>query len=121
SNWVQYMSESLAKATGTKSVMSEGVIITPQAWIPVFLTEPSKIWAWLIVFERSSLPFEIRINSLAFSTLSEFFNLAANLERSFAKPNKAFNLMSGTSLASLSASDKGRFNALAVSRMADLA
>ena len=43
SNWVQYISESFAKATGTNLVMSSGVIITPHACIPVLRTDPSKI------------------------------------------------------------------------------
>ena len=45
SNCVQYISESFARATGTNFVISSGVIITPQAWIPVLRTEPSNIRA----------------------------------------------------------------------------
>ena len=33
--------ESLAVAIGTNSVISSGVIITPQAWTPTFLKLPS--------------------------------------------------------------------------------
>ena len=42
SNCVTYMSVSFAVATGIKLVIFSGVMITPQAWVPVFLTEPSK-------------------------------------------------------------------------------
>ena len=49
SNWVTKREESLAVPTGINLVISSGVIITPQAWIPVFLTDPSKIRAWFTV------------------------------------------------------------------------
>ena len=42
SNWVHAMALSLAVATGTKLVMSSGVMMTPQAWMPVFRTLPSR-------------------------------------------------------------------------------
>jgi len=49
SNWVTNKSESFAVAIGTKFFISSGVIITPQAWIPVFLKVPSSNLACLIV------------------------------------------------------------------------
>ncbi|MCY1365885.1 hypothetical protein D9M69_527570 [compost metagenome] len=48
SNCVTYKSESFAVATGTKFVISSGVIITPQAWIPVLRRLPSNSFAWVI-------------------------------------------------------------------------
>jgi hypothetical protein len=45
SNWVTNKSESLAVATGTNWVMSSGVIITPQACVPIFLSDPSSTLA----------------------------------------------------------------------------
>ena len=56
SNCVTYKSESLAVATGTKLVISSGVIITPHAWIPVFLTEPSSTQACFTVSASRSSP-----------------------------------------------------------------
>ena len=46
SNCVQAMALSLAVATGTKLVMSSGVMITPQAWMPVLRTLPSRMRAF---------------------------------------------------------------------------
>ena len=118
SNWVTSRSASFAVVIGTWSVSGEGVIITPQAWIPVFRTLPSRILAWLMVSALKSLPSDTLISSSAMpisSLLSFCFLVLSSQPKSFA------SLVFGTSLAKRSASCNGRSNTRAASRMADFA
>ena len=50
--------------------MSSGVIITPQAWVPVFLKDPSKTFACCKVWPAKSFPLEISCNSLTWENSS---------------------------------------------------
>ena len=120
SNWVQTISESFAVATGTKLVMSSGVIITPQACIPVFRTVPSISIAFWRTSPFKSVPLKIPLNSLALLKASWlFFNSSDNRKSSIVK--SFFNEISGISLANRSASGKDKLRTLAASRTADFA
>ena len=114
----QYMSESLASATGTKLVISSGVMITPQACIPVFLTEPSRTLALFMVWASKSTPSAKFRSSFIFSTSSDL-NLSLSCASVF--PKILFSLVFGISFAILSASCNGKSNTLAVSLMDDFA
>jgi len=50
SNWVTSNWLSFWVAMGMYFFKSSGPMITPQAWVPVCLTEPSKILAYSITF-----------------------------------------------------------------------
>ena len=119
SNWVTYKSESLAVATGTKLVISSGVMITPQAWIPVLRKLPSSNCACCKVSDPKSCAAARAFNSFTFSKSSgrkAALSLASSSEKILAKL-----MLLGMSLAILSASNKGKSNTRAVSRIADLA
>ena len=95
------------------------MIITPQAWVPTFLTEPSRILAWVIVSASKSSPSEIFKSWL---TLSKSSGLNSDLSLFVSVSNIVFNLdMLGINLASLSASFNGKSKTLAVSLMDDFA
>ena len=119
SNWVQYISESFAVAIGTKFVMSSGVMITPQAWIPVLRTDPSSSRAVEIVRPSKFFCPAISLRAFALSTSS--------LPRSFSRnplsssENNLLKLISGMSFAKRSASIRGSSSTRAVSRNEDLA
>ena len=118
SNWVTKKSESFALVIGTNSEISLGVIITPHAWIPVFLKEPSKRLACFRVCADKSLELYNFFNSLTLlnsSVLSSDFNSASFFEK--ISPNFIF----GTSLEILSTSDNDRSSTLPVSLIDDLA
>ena len=118
SNWVTYKSESLAVATGTNCVISSGVMITPQAWIPVFRNEPSKTLACCMVSpERlsSSAKFLISLTRKTSSARSFSLSWASVALKIFP------SFMLGNNLAIRSASPKGKSNTRAVSRIDDLA
>ena len=118
SYWVTYKSESLAVAIGTKLVMSSGVIIIPQAWVPTFLRLPSKILAWFMVSAWRSSPDERDLSSNTFAKSSDLKS-SFNFFSSFSKIS--FNFKLGISLAILSASPNDKSNTLAVSLIEDLA
>ncbi|CAI8427210.1 MAG: Uncharacterised protein [Flavobacterium sp. SCGC AAA160-P02] len=100
--------------------MSEGVIITPQACVPVFLTDPSKMVALFMVSDSIPSPSEIVLSSLTISFSSDRrFSILLLLLSSV--PKIVFSLILGTSFASLSASNNGKSKTLAVSRIEDLA
>ena len=124
SNWVTNRSESLAKATGTKLVISSGVIITPQAWIPVLRTEPSIILACWIVWLLSSSPPPAK-SCLSSSTLGSSslrtFSLSffsSQLKRFFSESPGG---LEGTKPANRFDSCRGTSSTRAVSFIADLA
>ncbi len=105
SNWVTSKSESFEIVTGINSVISLGVIITPQACVPVFLTEPSITSACFNIFPSSVFLFFISSNS--FTSLNAFFKLVPGV--------------SGTNFAKRSVSESGKSNTRPASRMLDLA
>ena len=118
SNWVTYKSLSLAVEIGTNWVISSGVIITPHAWVPTFLREPSKTFAWLIVCPVSEFSFAIFFISLIL-TISSVLKLSLS---SLSVSEKIWlNFILGTSLAILSASGRGKSRTRAVSLIDDLA
>ena len=117
SNWVTNRSESLASITGTKLVISSGVMITPQAWIPVLRTDPSKIQACCTVLAARSCPCAIFLSSVTFGKSLPTFSLSSSSGR-----EKIFlREILGTSLAIWSASFSGRSKTRAVSLIDDLA
>ena len=105
SNWVTSISESRAVDTGTSEVNSSGVMITPQACVPVFRSDPSSMMACFKTWARKSLPFLISFSS--FTSSNAFSRVVPGL--------------SGTSLARLLASESGSSITRAQSRMEDLA
>ena len=117
---VQTITESLAVATGTKFVKSSGVIITPHACIPVFLTDPSMSFARFRTAAKRSFPSAIFRNSLA-EFKSSWFNLNLSANSKSVNENNFFKEISGTSFAKRSASCNGKSITRAVSRMADFA
>ena len=119
SNCVTNKSESLAVAIGTKFLISSGVIITPQAWIPVFLSEPSRSLACLIVSDSRLSDWDILSNWFILSK-SSALNLFLNSLWSVSKIELSLVIF-GTSLAILSASPRGKSKTLAVSRIDDFA
>ena len=123
SNWVTYKSESLAVVTGTKLVISLGVIMTPQAWIPTLRRFPSRICACWMVSPLKSSAAERLINSFILSKSSGRSTFLISASVSFINRDKLhFGGMSpGINLAILSASKSGKSRTLAVSRIADFA
>ena len=118
SNCVQAMLLSLAVATGTKLVMSSGVMITPQAWMPVLRTLPSKTLAVCKVCPSRVGCWLMALSCWIWAKPSlRTFSLRALSSRL----NIFFKEMSGTSLAKRSASPKGNSITRAVSRMDDFA
>ncbi|MCY1554032.1 hypothetical protein D9M68_905750 [compost metagenome] len=105
-------------ATGTKLVISSGVIITPQAWIPVFRNEPSKTIACSMV---SAPRFFAVARVFSSTTFSYSSGRRADFNAFSSKLNILASFIFGMSLAILSASNKGKSNTLAVSRIDDLA
>ncbi len=100
--------------------MSPGVMITPQAWIPVFLTEPSKIVALLMVSEVKSVPLAIVCSSSTI-TFSSARKLAILPLLFASSPKMFFNFTPGINFAILSASKSGKSKTLAVSLIDDFA
>ena len=109
----------MAVATGTKSVISLGVIITPHACIPVFLTEPSSILARLTVSASKSSPSEILSSWFTFSR-SSALNALLNCFSSYPKIFPSLDIV-GINFAILSASNNGKSKTRAVSRIEDFA
>ena len=103
---VTMSSESLAVLRGRCSIRLFGPMITPQAWVPVCLAEPSRVSAKMRVFFSSSFPFFLM-------SASSGTSLYASLSKI---PGR-----SGTSFANLSASGRGSLRTRATSRMALLA
>ena len=101
-------------------VISPGVIITPQAWIPVFLTEPSSIVALLIVSEIKSFPKD-KLFSSSTNCLSSDLKPATFPLLFASSPKIFFSLIKGINFAILSASKSGKSKTLAVSLMEDFA
>ena len=110
----------MATATGIKLVIFSGVIITPQACVPTFLTEPSKANAWFMVCASISDPsakFRISLtNNLSSLRRALIFEILFS-----SSPKIVANLVFGTNFEILSASCKGKSNTRAVSLIEDLA
>ena len=119
SNCVTNKSESFAVAMGTKFLISSGVIITPQACIPVFLSEPSNSLACLMVSDSRLSDWEI-LNNWFILSKSSSLNLFLN-SLWFVSKIELSLVMLGTNFAILSASPKGKSKTLAVSLIDDLA
>ena len=119
SNCVTIKSESFEFVIGIRSINGSGVIITPQACVPTFLMEPSSFIALLMVSAGKSFPLD---NSISFIALGywSFFTLFFS---SFSERLKILDneVKSGTNLAILSASKRGKSKTRAVSLIDDLA
>ena len=100
--------------------MSPGVIITPQAWIPIFLTVPSIFNARWKTWPAKSVPRAICLISFTRLMSSElFFNFSwSSMSDNL---NILFKEISGINFARRSASKSGKFSTRAVSRTEDFA
>ena len=103
---------------GTNSEISLGVIITPHAWIPVFLRDPSNKLACFRVWADKSLELYNFFNSLT-RLNSSVLNCDFRSISFFEKISPSF--IFGTSLEILSTSDNDKSSTLPVSLIDDLA